>query len=179
VYQHRLPDAFAALLDVLPVPKYPKVYFFCLDDAMNADGQLSDTPMPANHVKMDSSVQWNILNVDAFRHAAVDTKEVQATQLQRSQAGRLNECRCVACTSCHETCLGCGNSNILRIATVVESQQFPTVADSSPSGNAMTPRFRHLKSPVLDPMIPFDDDGKNHNVFEEDELALEEMQHFA
>jgi hypothetical protein len=70
-------------------------------------------------------------------------------------------------------------SNILRIATVVESQQLPTVADSSPSGNAMTPRIRHLKSLVLDPMMLFDDDEKLHDVFQEDELAFEEMQHFS
>jgi hypothetical protein len=154
VYQHRFPDAFAALLDLPPAPAHPKVHFYCLGDAMHADGQFSDVPVPATHVKMDSSVQWNILNVDDFKPAALDTRESQASQLQKVQAGRLNEC------SSHETCLGCGNNiTTLRISSIVESQQRPSVAYSSPSDNVMTPRIRHLRSPVSDPMNPFDDDG--------------------
>jgi hypothetical protein len=145
------------------------VYFYCLGGAINADGQLSDVLLPAKQVKMDSSVPWDIVNVDAFKAEAVNPRQEQCSQLQKPQDGILNE------GSSQETGLRCDDTDFLETAIVKHTQQLPSVEDLTASDDFMNPQMRRTESPVFDAFNLFDDDEKHLDRLQGELLALEEM----
>jgi hypothetical protein len=162
VYQQIFSDAFAALLDLSPGDSHPMVYLYCLEEAMQADGQLGDVLMPAHQVVMDSSVPWDILNMDALKVAAGNTGSVQSTQLQRRQAGRL-----YTCNSREASQVRTNDADFRRAASAFEMQRGMSVSDFFGQEDFTTPSFRHLKSPVRpsvsDPFNLLVDHDNDHN----------------
>jgi hypothetical protein len=92
VYEKHLPDAFAALLDLTSNVDEPVVYFYCLVRASHFCG---DAFVAAQHVVLDSSVPYNIIEVslpDMMQtHAAISSRTSQQTSQQSSanQSGGL------------------------------------------------------------------------------------------
>jgi hypothetical protein len=145
VYQQSFSDAFAALLDLPPGTSQPMVYLYCLAEVMYADGQRADVLMPAQQVKMDSSVPWDILNVHSLKTAAGKTRTEVASQLQKHEAGRLHG------YSCRESRLSCTGDVFLAATPVMGIQQHSSVQHSIVKDHLMTPSIPHLKAPVFDP----------------------------
>jgi hypothetical protein len=169
-YQQCFSDAFAALLDLDPGHSHPMVYLYCLKQAMHADGQLSDVVMPAHQVKMDSSVPWDIINVETLRPSMANTRNEQTSGVQKLQARRLNEC------SRQDTALRCDSSHLLGVAPDNKAQQQQLdVSDLVTNDDPMTPGIRDWKSPVSDPINLLNDDDKHHNRFQEELSALENL----
>jgi hypothetical protein len=169
VYQQSFSDAFAALLDLSSGQTHPMVYLYCLEEAMNVNGQLIDVPMPAQHVKMDSSVPWDTFSVYAFTKASSITSDVQCLHLSAPQDQKLHGC------SSLETGLRSDESAFSRIKTDIEAQQQPSVAALSLQDDFISFSINQLKSPDFDPFSLLDDDEGQHNRFEGELLALQRM----
>jgi hypothetical protein len=173
VYQQSFSDAFAALLDLFPGKTHSMVYLYCLEEAVNADGQLADILMPAHHVKMDSSVPWDIVRVHTFTSASTDMSNVPFSPLQGPQDQKLRG------YSSLETGLRCDKSAFTGIKTNMEAQQQQRVADFFLQDDFMTSSIRHLMSPEDDPFSLSDDDDdddgdeEHHNRFEGELLGLD------
>jgi hypothetical protein len=174
VYQQSFSDAFAALLDSSSSNTHPMVYLYYLEEAVNADGQVIDVLMPAHHVKMDSSVPWDIIDVNYVTFASGNKSNVHSAQLQGPQEQKLHVC------SCLDTGLRRYKSDFSGIRTNMEAQQQPRVAVSSLQEDLMTASIRHLTSPEFDPSSLFDDDDEeHHNRIEGEFLGLEKMPQFS
>jgi hypothetical protein len=171
VYQQSFSDAFAALLDLSSRQVHPMVYLYCLEEAMNVNGQLTNVPMPAQHVKMDSSVPWDILSVDAFTIASSISSHVQFLQLSGPHDQKLHG------SSCLETRPRRDESASSKIKTNTEAQQQLSAADLSLQDVLVTSSISQLRSPDLDFFSLFDDDEGHHNRFEGNLLALHRMLH--
>jgi hypothetical protein len=166
VYQESFPDAFAALLDLPPGDSHPKVYMYCLEEAVHAGGQLSHVLMPAHQVKMDSSVPWDILSVDAFKVTAGITSNVQLSPLKGDQDQMLHECSGLETgPRCDETDFPGTNSNMTGQPCRGDVELFL-------KDDLMT---SPVSSPVFDPFSLCDDNEEHHNRFQEDLLALGRM----
>jgi hypothetical protein len=174
VYQQSFSDAFAALLDLPSANTHPMVYLYCLEEAMNADGQLTDVLMPGHHVNMDSSVIWDIVSVKSLTSASSNKSNVHPPQMQGPQDqlhGR----------SYLDTGLRSDESAFLRVKTNMQAYQQPRVAVLSLQHDFMTTSIRHLKSSEFDHFSLFDDDDadkEHHNTFEEEHLGLQKMPQF-
>jgi hypothetical protein len=159
VYQTCFSDAFCALLDLPPGNSHPLVYVYCLEEVLLANGQLTDVLMPAHQVKMDSSVPWDILNVDIFKTTPGNTGNEQASnlQLQKPEVGRLQGC------SCRRTGLTFNSVNFPAAVCALEMQQLPSVTELFANDHLMPASMRDLKALVCDPYDEFknNDDGDN------------------
>jgi hypothetical protein len=116
------------------------VYLYCLEEAFLADGQLTDILMPAHQVRMDSSVPWDVVNVDAFKPAPGNTSHEQASQLQKPEAGRLHV------RSCLRTGRKFQSVHFPALKGVLEMQQLPSVADFFFNDHLMTAPMKDLKA---------------------------------
>jgi hypothetical protein len=148
------------------------VYFYCLEEVARSDGQLADVVMPANQVKMDSSVPWDILSMDSCKLEDESTRKKQGLQLQKLQGGRLNE------YSRLETDLRCDDTDLLGSTSVTNSTTHLSAADMTSEQDLMTSEVKYSKSTEIDPFSLFDDDEEQDNRFQEDLLALEKMLNF-
>jgi hypothetical protein len=148
------------------------VYFYCLEEVVRSGGQITDVVMPANQVKMDTSVPWDIFSVESCKLAAESTRKKQGSQLQKLQDGRPNEC------SRLETDPRCDDTDFLGTAAVMDSTADLSAADLTTQQDLMTSEVKHLKSLEFDPFSMFDDDREQENRFQEDLLALDKMLHF-
>jgi hypothetical protein len=145
------------------------VYLYCLEEAVNADGQLTDVLMPAHHVEMDSSVPWDIVSVNSFTFASTNKSNVPFSHLQGPQDQQLHG------WSCLETGLRRDKSAFSGLKSNMEVQKEQRVAGFYLQDDFMTSSIRHLMSPVDDPFSLFnDDDGdeENPNRFEGELIGL-------
>jgi hypothetical protein len=159
VYQECFSDAFGALLDLPPGNSHPMVYLYRLEEALLADGQLTDILMPAHQVKMDSSVPWHILNVDVFKTVPGNTSNEQALQLQKPEVGRLQGC------SCGRTGLTLNSVDFPVAECALEMQQLSSVTELFFNDHLMPASMRDLKALVCDPYDEFKNDEGGDNGF--------------
>jgi hypothetical protein len=169
VYQQSFSDAFAALLDLSSGQTHPTVYLYCLEEAMSAGGQLNDVPIPAHHVKMDSSVPWDIIRVDALTASSGIMSPVPLSHLQGPQDQKLHG------RSCLESGLKRDERGFFRIKSDMEAQQQPSAADLTLHKDIMTSSIRHIKSPDFDPFRLFNNDVGHFSRFEGELVALQRM----
>jgi hypothetical protein len=148
------------------------VYFYCLEEVAGFDEQLTDVVMPANQVKMDSSVPWALVSMDSCKLEDESTRKKQGLQLQKLQDGRPIEC------SRLEAAPRCDDTDLLGSPAVTSSTAQLSAADLTLDKDLMTSEVKDLKSPEFDPFSLFDDDREQDKSFQEDLLALEKMLHF-